>query len=231
MVFYGITENGLDMINSLHRLDLLKQFPKYDYSNPKSAWLLDYRRSDNITAAQMASFHYFWASKMCGDTGQIGVSLVVPGIPYCLCVAPRAGSGVHIISPLENLVNLFQPESVSLIIISSAVSLLPCASLLKDATPEVRQRRFCKAKEMVPVLREWASLLIPEGVIIANLIDESFVREAGWNLFEKDPQIQHVFTPRRFKEYIIAPLADMLEIEELNSMCNHFSFQSVLRKR
>lgn len=222
------------MINSLHRLDLLKQFPRYDYSNPKSAWLLDYRRSNNITASQMASFHYFWASKMCGDTGHIGISLVMPGIPYCLCVSPRTGGGVHIISPLENLVNLFQPESVSLIIISSAVSMLPCSLfsfLPKSPTPEARQRRFCKAEEIVPILREWANLLVPEGVMIANLIDESFVREAGWNLFEKDPQIQHVFTPRRFEDYIIAPLLDVLEIEELNSMCNHFSFQSILKKK
>ena len=218
-------------VSNLHRIDLLKQFPKYDYGNPKSPWLLDYRRSDNITASQMASFHYFWASKMCVDTGHIGISLVMPGIPYCLCVSPRTGGGVHIISPMENLVNLFQPESVSLIIVSSAVSMLPCSSLPKDTTPEVRQRRFCKAEEIVPILREWGGLLIPEGVMIANLIDESFVREAGWNLFEKDTQIQHVFTPRRFEDYIITPLLDVLEIEELNNMANHFSFNVVLKRR
>lgn len=219
------------MINSLHRLDLLKQFPKYDYGNPKSSWLTDYRRPDNITASQMASFHYYWSSKMCGDSGHIGISLVMPGMPYCVCVSPHSGSGVHIISPLENLVNIFQPESVSLIIISSAVSMLPCQSLPENAPPEVRQRRFCKGEELISILREWANLLIPEGVMIANLIDEFFAREAGWSLFQKDPQIKHIWTAKRFEEYIINPMSDIFEIEELNSMCNHFSFQSVLRKK
>ena len=109
--------------------------------------------------------------------------------------------------------------------------MLPCQSLPKDAPPEVRQRRFCKGEELVPILREWAGLLIPEGVIIANLIDEFFAREAGWSLFEKDPKIWHVFTAQRFEEYIINPMADVFEIEELNNMANHFSFNAVLKKK
>lgn len=219
------------MIKSLHRLDLLKEFPEYNYGFPREPWKTDYRRADNNTAAQIMSFHYRWANKMCGDTGYIGISLLMPGIPYCLCVAPKPGSGVHIVSPVENLVNLIQPGSISLIIVSSALSILPCQSLPKNAPPEVRKRRFCSGEEILPVLREWAILLMPDGVMIANLIHEAIAREAGWSLFQKDPQIQHVFSPWRFEEHIVKPMVDLFELEEINSMGNYFSFQVVLRKK
>lgn len=215
----------------LHRIDLLRLFPKYSYDKPIQPWLVDYRRSDNITAFQIICFHYHWANKVCGDTGHIGISLLMPSIPYCLCVAPEPGTGVHIVSPPENLVNLFQPESISLIIISSALSVLPCQSLPKDTSSEVRKRRNCTGEEILPVLQEWARLLMPDGVMIANLIDEAVAREAGWSLFQKDPQIQHSWSPRRFEEHIIKPMSVLFELEEFNNMGNRFSFQSVMRRK
>ena len=219
------------MTKGLHRLDLLKEFPGYQYFDPQKSWLLDYRRSDNTTAAQMESFHFYWAHKMCSDTGYMGLSLLIPNIPYCLCVAPQPGGGVHIVSSVENLAKLIEPESISLLIISSAITLLPCQSLPKDASLEIRKRRFCVGEETVPVLREWASLLMSHGVMIANLIDEAIAREAGWSLFQKDPHIQHSWSPRRFEEHIVSSLLDLCEIEEINSLGNHFSFQVVLRKK
>ena len=220
-----------DMTKTLHRLDLLKEFPKYDYGAPRQAWLVDYRRADNNTAAQIMSFHYYWATKMCGDSGHIGISLLMSNLPYCLSVAPESGSGVHIVSPVENLAAILQPASVSLIIISSAVSLLACQSLPKDALPEIRKRRFCTGKETLPMLREWASLLMPGGAMVANLIDESIAREAGWSLFQKDNRLQHAWTPKRFEEHIVKPMSDLFELDEINSMGNHFSFQVVLKKK
>lgn len=219
------------MIKSLHRLDLLKEFPKYDYGNPKEPWRTDYRRGDNNTAAQIQAFHYYWSNKICDDTGHIGISLLMPSIPCCLCVAPRPGTGAHIVSPIENLVNLIRPESISLIIVSSALSILPCHSLPKDTSPEPRKRRSCSGEEILPVLQEWASLLMPGGVMIANLIDAAIAREAGWSLFDKDPQIQHSWSPRRFEENIVKPMLISFELEEFNNMGNHFSFNCVLRKK
>ena len=219
------------MTNSLHRLDLLKEFPKYDYRVPREPWRTEYRRADNNTAAQIQTFHYYWATKMCGDYGHMGISLLMPNLPYCLCVAPQPGSGVHIVSPVETLTAILQPASASLIIISSAVSLLACQSLPKEALPEIRKRRFCTGEETLPMLREWASLLMPGGVMIANLIDEAIARGAGWSLFQKDSRLQHAWTPKRFEEYIVKPVLDLFELEEINSMGNHFSFQVVLRKK
>lgn len=222
---------SFSMNKSLHRLDLLKQFPQYDYGNPQEPWRTEYRRSDNNTAAQIQAFHYYWATKMCRDFGHVGISLLMPGIPYCLCIAPEPSGGVHIVSPIENLTTIIQPESVSFIIISSAVSLLPCQVLPKDAPPEVRKRRFCTGEETLPILREWARLLMPGGVMIANLINENIAREAGWSLFQKDNRLQHAWTPKRFEEYIVKPMSDLFELDEINSMGNHFSFQIVLRKK
>lgn len=218
------------MTKTLHRLDLLKEFPKYDYAAPRQAWLIDYRRADNMTASQIQAFHYYHANKMCGDTGLVGVSLIMPSIPYCLCVAPKPGTGVHVVSPIENLVNLVEPGSLPIIIISSAISLLKCQSVPEDATPEVRKRRACPGAEIIPILREWSNLLMPEGVMIANLIDEAIAREAGWSLFQKDPNIRHSWSPSRFEEHIIGPLSDVLTLEEFNNLGNNLTFQAVLRK-
>lgn len=221
----------MDQIKSLHKLDLLSKFPGYKYFAPKESWLLDYRRADNITALQMICFHYYWANKMCGDSGYMGISMLMAGIPYCLCISPQSSLGVHLVAPIETLGNSIQPESISLLIISSAISLLPCQFLSIDAPPEVRKRRFCSGEEIILTLREWANLLIPGGAMIANLIDEGIAREAGWSLFQKDNRLQHAWTPKRFEERIVMPMLDLFELDEINSMGNHFSFQIVLRKK
>lgn len=219
------------MTKTLHRLDLLREFPKYNYGNPREPWRTDYRRADNNTAAQIQAFHYYWANKMCGDSGYMGISLLMAGIPYCLCISPQPSPGVHLTSPIETLGNSIQPESIALLIVSSALSLLPCQFLSIDAPPAVRKRRFCSGEEIIPMLREWANVLISGGAMIANLVDEGIAREAGWSLFQKDNRLQHAWTPKRFEEYIVKPMLDLLELEEINSMGNHFSFQIVLRKK
>lgn len=166
---------------------------------------------------------------MCTDSAMVGMSLVMPHMPYCLCVAPKQNDGVHIVSPLENIVNLFEKESVPIIIISSGVSLLNCSRLPEETPAEARKRRSCSGDEIVPVIRSWVETLMPGGVMIAILIDDAYCIEAGWNQFEKAP-IKHSWSARRFKENIIEPLSDTLEVLEFDNLHNHFAFNVVLKK-
>lgn len=217
-------------IKSLHRTDLLKLFPDYKYDEPNEPWKLNYQRADNITGHQLAAFHFRWACNMGADSAKPGLSINIAGVPYCLCVADKSEKGVHLVTPSENLINLFQPQSFPLIIISSAISLLRCGRVTANATPEEKMRRWCPGDEIIPVLREWATLLIPDGVMVAVIVDEAYAREAGWSLFEKG-EFQHVWTAKRFEEYIVGGLYDLFDLEEFNNMGNRFAFNCVLRRK
>ena len=167
---------------------------------------------------------------MGADTGRVGLSINIPNLPYCICVSQKPDKGTHIVSDPKNLVNLFESESIPFLIASSAISLLSCHNLPEDASPEKRQRRFCSGEEILPILRDWIDLLLPGGVMITALIDENYAREGGWSLFQKTPDICHVWTASRFEEYIIKPLLSVVEIEEFNNFHNHFAFNLVLRR-
>ena len=197
---------------------LLDLFPNFDYRQPKSPWLLDYRLSNNITGAQMTAFHYYWAVGVCQSAQMPGLSLVTPRLPYCLCVSsdPKR-EGVQIFAEPKTAWKLFEPGSFPLLVVSAALPLLPCETLPQAATPEERQRARCNGNEVVKTMTQWASLLIPKGVMIGILLDETYAREGGWNIFSKGSP-QHAWTPERFEKYIVKPLGDVLDLMELDTL-------------
>lgn len=212
----------------MHRKDLLEIFPGYDYLNPKQPYLLDYRRPDNITGKQMEAFHFFWSKRMCIETGKIGLSLITPHIPNCLCVSNKEGSGVHIVHDLSSIDKLFLPESISLILASACLPLLPCTRLPESASAEEKRLLYCKGEEIIPTIKAWSKVLSKDGVLAAVLIDEQFARQAGFSLFEKGP-FRHVWSAEKFCG-LIEDLKDTFEVVEFNNLHNHFSFNVVLKK-
>jgi len=218
-------------MKSLHSSVLLSHFPDYKYNDSIRPWLIDYRRSDNIVGHQLAAFHYYWAAKMCANTGLIGLSFNVPRIPYCLHIGGQEADDVHI--KTVTIYNELESESFSLVIASSVISQFKCNQLPSDASSSDRIRKLCHGGEIMEELSELGKLLMPEGRMIAALPNEKYAKEAGWSLFQKG-NLQHVWTDTQFESNIINPFLaanENFELEEWNNLHNRFAFNIVLRKK
>lgn len=208
---------------TLFRPELVAEFSETcDYHNGAHPHLIDYRIKANrpFVAAQLAAFPYYWAKKMCQESGETALSLGTPGLPYCLTVLPEKGKeGSHVFNQPSSVHLVFEPESFPLIICSAAIPALPCTGI----------RGTCTGSELVGTIRKWLTLLKPGGILAAIILDEKYAKEAGGSLLEIEG-FCHTFTSPRFLRYVLEPLGDAAALEEYDTLQNNFAFDCVLRK-
>ena len=219
---------------SFRRAYLEAAFPGYDPHACTTPWKIDYRgdaENRKLVAWQLQSFAYFQSLKQCQEEAEPGLSLRTPGIPFCLCASDERGPGVHLFVKPEHVAKVFEPATFPFLLVSAALPSLPCTELPPDATPEQRVARRCRGAELVPTLRNWLSLLKPGGVLAAIVLDESKARVAGGSLLTLNPAWTHAWTPAQFQTTLLDPVADLAEIEAVNTLGNNFAFDLVLRRR
>lgn len=219
---------------SYRRAYLEAVFPGYDPHACTTPWLLDYRgdaESKKLISWQLQSFHYFQAITACAEEAEPGLSLKTPSIPFTLCASDERGPGVHVFVKPEHVAKVFEPSTFPFILVSAALPSLPCTELPPDARPEQRIARRCRGAELLPTLRNWLGLLKPGGVLAAIILDEARAREAGGSLLTLNTQWTHTWTPAQFQSTLLEPVADLAEIEALDTLGNNFAFDIVLRRK
>ncbi len=206
---------------SFDRQYLLDQFPAYDYHNGNNQHLCDYRVKNNrqYVTMQIQCFPYYWAIKQCADSGEIGLSLGTPNLPYCLTVLPEKDKGGHVFHQPTSVHLVFEPESFPLLICSAALPALPCTGI----------RGTCVGSELTSTIRRWLTLLKPGGILAAILLDERYAKEAGGSLLEIS-SFRHTWSAQRFLRYVLEPLGAESNLEEYDTLKNNFAFDVVLRK-
>lgn len=216
---------------SLHRVDLQTQFPGYDYNNPREPWRIDFRQHNSLTAAQIQAFHYFWATQQCARSAMIGLSFTTPNLPYSFCVSPNRTQGVHLFAQPDNVDILLEKRTFPLIVASGVISELLCDKVKSDATIAQRREARCKGEEVAKILNKWANLLMPQGILIAVLIDHKYAFPQGWSLFDKSENITHIWTAAQFMEYVLQPCENIFTVKEFDTLKNNYAFNVVLEKK
>lgn len=197
------------------------QFPDYDYHNGNAPHIIDYRTKlgREQVVLQLQAFHYYWCLKQCRDSGEIGLSLGTPGLPYCMTVLPEKDRGGHVFNKSDSVHLVLEKETFPLVLASAAVPTLPCTGI----------RGTCTGSELVSTIRRWLGLLKPGGILAAIILDEKYAKEAGGSLLEV-ASFQHTWTAARFLRYVLEPLGAGVELEEFDALKNNFAFDCVLRK-
>ena len=201
---------------------LLDLFPSYDYRTPTRPWEINCRNNDGIRncAWQMKSFHYWWIGEKCFKTGEIGLSINIDNLPFCIHTDNRRDNG-HSFASLNSIYKLFTREKFPLIIASAFIPYFPCSAEI----PRCEGREVAKAIDML------AGLLSPSGVLIGAIMDESGPLHEGRSLKESSHFV-HAWTVRQFSRSILDNLDGSLWIiEEFDTFKNDMAFNLVLRKK
>lgn len=199
---------------------LLDEFPNYDYRHPKHPWLLTYRKAQQGTAGlQIQAFHYWWAIES-GKSGQIGLSLLTPNLPFCLCVGDSNAENIHLQADPLMAHELLRKSPFPLIVTSAVIPYVPCLQ---------KNTARCQGQEAIDRLVLWAELLNPGGRVIGVLFDEHYANKNGWQVKEKI-KATHTWTANQFYQQLL-PLAEdgIFQIEEFDTLKNEFAFNFVLR--
>ena len=201
---------------------LFDLYPQYNYNAPTRPWAIHCRDNDGIRncAWQMKAFHYFWLLKMCQDSGEIGLSINIDNLPFCIHADSRPGNG-HIFTSLPSIHKLFNGEKFPLIVASALIPYYPC----ENNTPK------CDGAEVARGLDDLATLLKPSGVLIAAIMDETGPMNEGRSLRDSS-YFTHAWTSRQFEKAILGNISgELFDIEEFDTMKNDLSFNFVLRKK
>ena len=209
-------------IKPRHRNDLLSAFPHYNYQNPVEPWRLDPTRQDNTIQLQVATFHYYWLTKACGETGLPGLSLITPNLPYCITVPKQPEDNGPIFNPIgtEDLL-YFDEKNIAFgaIVLSAALHWFPCF-----------HERPCDGAEIRVMLSRFYNLLLPNGILIGVLFDALMDKKRGSHVHEKT-RARHAWSTGQFRQQIITPLEDIYSIVEYDTLRNGLTFNFVLQKR
>lgn len=208
--------------HSFDRPYLLTEFPDYDYNNPLHSWEMDIDKPDGPRncAWQMQAFHYYWCLKQCQRSGEIGLSLGIPHLPYCFLFTENRDEGHMGASAADYVSMLLRQSSFSLIVASAALQKITCMS----------NARCDNDLDVVPVLRGWMNVLRPGGVLIAALMDEKFSAKNGRSLKESGGW-SHTWSPQRFANSVLRPLAEEFLVSEFDTFKNGMSFNVVLQRK
>ena len=201
---------------------LFDLYPNYDYNAPTRPWEIHCRDNDGIRncAWQMKSFHYWWIARQCVDSGEIGLSINIDNLPFCVHVDSRKGNG-HIFASYDSIHKQFNGEKFSLIIASAFIPYYPCES----GTPK------CNGTEVAKGLDNLATLLKPSGVLIAAIMDETGPMNEGRSLRDSS-YFTHAWTVRQFEKAVLGNIdGDLWGVDEFDTMKNDMSFNLVLRKK
>lgn len=197
-------------------------FKDYDYNNPLESWKVNSREPNGITlcAWQMKAFHYFWIMKQCRVTGEIGLTINMENVPFCLYVDDRHGAG-HIFCALSSVHKLFTSNKFPLVIASALIPYLPCSSSGKR----------CDGIEIAGEIDKLANIVAPSGVLIAALMDELGPKHEGRSLVESAGNT-HAWTVPQFEKHILGNInSHVWDVEEFDTLKNDMSFNVVLRRK
>ena len=224
----------------------LPYFPEHNPDNPIPEAVLSYSESDNCVGHLQRSFLMYWAIRAfiesrgmsSVDFGSAGIShfgtLSVDkigtgevssyeGSPY---------SGVNIKGDASKLEN-YGTNSFSAAISSHCLEHVPLCTEIPDAfqnDPRYKIQRRCPGKEIIPILREWIRIVRPGGYVACCLPDDMAAQRAGSSVFFEDKTHQHAPDSRTFRQLILEPLTDLVEIILYDTYNTNFSFCFVLRK-
>ncbi len=195
---------------------LREYFPDYDYRRPVYPVRVDFSRSDNITGHQQRAFNVWWAIEQCWKTGSVGLELGSGGVhtPWCLSTDayltdnhPVYGGACkpHMaLSAHERLP--FNDGSFSLVLANHVVEHMP--------------------GDVPAILRDWLRVIKPGGVLGVILPDQQYV-----DVLAIDKDHKQAWTAQQFRDQVCAPLADVADLVEFDTLKNKFSYEAVLRKR
>lgn len=210
------------IVDSFHHQYLWSMFPGYDYRSPTEAWKIHCRDNDGIRncAWQMKAFHYWWIMKLCRKTGEVGLSINIDSLPFCVRIDNRHQSG-HIFCAPPSAHKQFHSEKFPLVVASAFVPYFPC----DNGTSR------CEGVEVAKGIDNLARIVKPNGVVIAAVMDETGPRSEGRSLKESGNFV-HTWTTKQYEKSVLNNLSrDIFEIEEFDTFKNDLSFNMVLRKK
>lgn len=197
------------------REDILKHFPNFEYFNCTEPERLDFNLADNLVGDQQEAFLYYFILKQLKKYGGCGLDLGCGQNIHWACIGVndyfgfehpvyRGGPYIpHITSLVENIDEIFNPDTFSLIIASHILE---------------------HVNEPIFTFRKWCKFLKKEGIIILLLPD------ARYEKLKWDPTHINFFSPDDFERLIINSNKDILKTECFNDLANGFSFSFVGRR-
>lgn len=209
---------------SWRRQYLENMFPNYDYRNPSQSWIVDYRVENfrKNVALQINAFHHFYAQQQCEEEGKVGLAFDIP-LPFCLNISNNKDNPDRDIFANPESIHIFlERERFPLIVASAVISSLPC-----HKSPEVAK---CDGADVAKVMRNWATLLSPNGLLVAAIIDSKIAHLNGVDILKTIPFLTHKWGPQQFEKMVETYLFDVYDIEELDTLKNYYAFSVVLRK-
>jgi len=187
---------------------VLKYFPGFNYNCCAEPERLDYRRSDNVTGYQQRAFLIYWATEWCGKKNENGIEFGSGGIfePYVINTDIRPGSHMLLNCESRDDLKQFEDNKFNLIVSSHVIEHLSC-----DIEQLFR--------------KEWLRILKPGGIIAGILPDSRY-----GDVMSYDPEHKQCWTAHEFRA-LLEKMGDVLELMEIDTLNNNFSFNFVVKKR
>ncbi len=197
-----------DLKNEEEYKKVSEVFPDFNYNRCIVPERLDYRRPDNVTGYQQRAFLVYWAIEWCGKKHETGIEFGSGGIfePYVINTDLRPGSHMQLNCERHEDLKQFKDNQFNLILSSHLIEHL--------------------ASNVEQVFRkEWLRILKPGGIIASILPDAQH-----GDVMSYDPEHKQCWTAHEFRA-ILEKMNDVVELYEIDTLCNHFSFNFVVKKR
>lgn len=207
------------MLIDLHlREDILKNFPNFEYKNPLEPWRVDFTKLDNLVGQSQEAFINYWVIKQITSYPDYGAGLDIGcgqgshaftiGLNdyYGECHPIYRGEYLpHVTSLSENVDKIFNEGTFNFTIASHILE---------------------HVDEPMTTFRKWLKLLRRNGVMILLMPDYQYEKAVeSW-----DPTHKTFWTPKDFEKNCIIPNADLVKVEEFNTLNNKFSMNAILRR-
>ena len=212
---------------------ILQHFPDFDYRQPLESWRVDATQKNSLAGLQIEAFHYYWTLQA-SKNGKIGLSLVTPDLPFCCTLSHFDHPAVHCREQIGNASHIFQPRIFSCVVVSAPLPSLPCAGCAPTSDKTERKRAQCQGSEVIPYLQQWAGLLMPDGLLMGALFDNSAALIfRNTNLID-ELDFQHAWSAQSFRLKVMEPFLLMdqtLELIEYDTFRNNLAFNFVVRRK
>ena len=232
--------------------------PGLDYNNPLPEYKdkRSFKVPDNIVGHQQRCFNLFWGVKVCGALGKVGLDIGAGGIPapFCLGLDHYAGgchpvyggtySG-HFISSAEDLTpHITRVETVEKNPGHKENYGKTFSGLYSPYPPRVHPDAlspFCDHAFPLVIANHVAEHMQGD---FAEVLDKHWLRvlEIGgylalvipdhqWHdVFQMDSSHVHGWTPATFGQQVLVKLLHKIDVVEIDTFRNHWSFNVVLRR-
>lgn len=187
---------------------VVTHFPDFNYNRPAEPEKLDYRRGDNVVGYQQRAFDFYWAIEWCGKKNEVGIEFGSGGLPtpHMITSDIRPGSNMQINCESHEDLKQFEDNEFNLILSNHVIE-----HLSSDIEQLFR--------------KEWLRILKPGGIIAGVIPDEQYN-----NTMAFDPEHKQCWTAHEFRA-LLEKMGDVLELIEIDTLNNHFSFNFVVKKR